>query len=158
MPTLLFSLLQEWYLSHEIIYPSPVGLLCKCQSANKDYDSKKGYYFDRFSWLPYPNISGHFACTYQCTGDSGKSEKVVGYILNERHFGFTGGGPENAKNFTCKHQNKEYIPHYRANEITYEQELYYYEVIPADDFDPRGSGIEGLEAWAKKNCKCQNSR
>ena len=138
-----------------ILSIDPIGLAeCKCTSAGKDYDARKGYYFDKFGWTPLPSISGRFACLYNCTSEDGKSDNIVGYVHTESYLGFSGGGPDAAKRFICKKSIGEFIPRYESALDQVTGNVSYYETVPFGEFSPRGSGIRGLESWAAKNCSC----
>ena len=129
--------------------------LCKCRFAVKDYEAED-YYFDRHSWFPLPHTSGRFGCLYLCNADgptsNGGNDRILGYVLEDWYLGFISGGPNAAHKFLCANSVGGSTPNYDlVGRVTH------YDTEPFGDFDPRGSGIEGLETWAKDNCKdCEN--
>ena len=120
--------------------------LCECTWKDKSYDIDRGFYFDKYDW---PYLSYRFACLYTCTAE-GSTEDVEGYIHEEERVQLFGqqGGVSIATYFQCKNSVKENIPIY--NVMT--GQISHYEYTPYGSFDPRGSGIPGLEAWAEKRC------
>ncbi len=123
--------------------------LCKCRATDKDYDPDRGFYFDKYDW---PFLRYRFACRYECTAN-GESTQVEGYVHEEKRWQLFGqkGGPDIARFFNCRRSISRFIPRCSSDDYLKNDPIYY-EPVPLGDFDPRGSGIEGLEKWAEENC------
>ena len=120
---------------------------CECQFAGKDYDSAKGYYFDRAKYFPYPQITGRFACNYYCQDSQGKYWTVT-HIYEGSYVGLQKGGPENAKKMICPQSIAKFIPKYDLV-----GQVKYYETVPVGNFSANFSAVPEVGEWARRRCQ-----
>jgi hypothetical protein len=115
---------------------------CECQFAHKDYDAEKGYYFDRVTYLPFPQVSARFGCVYYCQDSAGGFWNVT-HVLEESHFGVSKGGVANAKKFICPNSVGQFIPRHDPY-----GELVYYETTPYGNFSAAKTSIPEVREWS----------
>jgi hypothetical protein len=101
---------------------------CFCRNVGKDYDAKKGYYFDRVTWTPLPKISYKMECLYICSDKNGQLWRGS-YIHSESRMGFEKGGIAHAKHFVCDATIKDFIPRYDMPD-----HIAYYDIVLRGDF------------------------
>lgn len=120
---------------------------CNCRFSHKDYDAEKGYYFDKVDLLPYPTVSGRFGCIYYCE-DSAGGFWYIHHVYENKYFGWTKGGVENAKKFICPSSVSRFIPKYDMMGT-----LMYYQTEPYGNFSAAQSSIPEVREWAAQSCR-----
>jgi hypothetical protein len=117
---------------------------CQCVWSSKDYDTEKGYYFDKFQFLPVWSYESHFGCVYTCKRPNGSLEQVD-YAHTDWYTWWYKSTPHAAKYNICHQQIRKFTPRYRDGYGVLE----YYQTEDYGPFSASTSKVKNIRIWAK---------